>query len=74
MDREKLLSLCRSRMSEGFDKFFEEHILKGRHILTADVSSRTYPYTDLVMAYSHGLSVAVDIVEDLIKAKETTND
>lgn len=69
MDREELLSICRSRMSDGFDKFFEEHILMGRPMLVADVSSRTYPYTDLVMAYSHGLSVAVDIVEDLMQAK-----
>ena len=67
MNHKEAMIYCREEMEKGFDDFFIQNILKGRQPMLCDISHRSYPYTDLVRAYSFGLNVGVDILENLIR-------
>ena len=69
MDRNGRVRKYSDRIKKGFESFFKEEILKGRTELLVDVSTRTYPYTDLVKAYGAGVSAVIEIVEEEHKAR-----
>ena len=69
MERKELIEKYKVEIKNGFDDWFRTSILNGRPELLADVTLRTYPYTDLIDSYSNGIIVAIRILE-----KELNND
>lgn len=64
MDRQAYIKKYNKKLRQGFDNFFNEHILHGRPQLVADIAVRTYPYVDLVDAYSAGVATVIQIIEE----------
>ena len=63
MDRKKFIKDNSADIQTAFSDFFKKDVLKGRPPLLADISHRTYPYTDLVSAYTAGVLAAVRLVD-----------
>lgn len=51
-------------LNKKFTDAFSKKVLKGRAPMPVDISPRTYPYIDLVMMYTAGVSAAMEIVTE----------
>lgn len=69
--KDKLIDKYADQMQGWFALAFRKRILNGRPPLMADISNRTYPYTDLVKMYSAGVVNGIDMV---IKEHQDEND
>ena len=61
MDKKITIDTHAEYINKEFDKAFQKRILNGRTKMQADVTPRTYPYTDLIKMYSSGVMVGMDI-------------
>ena len=64
-----MLKVFKDEVEKGFKDWFENEVLNGRPTLIADTTTRTYPYLHLVSAYTHGLTVAGQIVDKMMSEK-----